>query len=109
MDRITSRDLAGHAIVPIPRPKGNYAGPWTNPYESAVERLADYEDTGLTPQELKTVKAERDAMAAELKAIGGCDSCKHCNTDFDKDPCETCMKDPSFPAWEWKGRNKNHG
>lgn len=44
MDRITSRTLSGQAIVPIPKPKGNYAGPWPNPYEPAVERLAAIED-----------------------------------------------------------------
>lgn len=54
-------------------------------------------------EQLEKVRAERDAMAAALKARGGCDTCKHCNVEWDHEPCDSCRNDPSYPKWEWKG------
>lgn len=58
MDRITSRTQSGEAIVPIKRQKGPQNGPLKNPYEAAVQRLADYEDTGLSPEQVLEMQGE---------------------------------------------------
>lgn len=44
MDRITSRTRSGQAIVPIKPKPMDYDGPFLNPYEPAVDRLAAIED-----------------------------------------------------------------
>ena len=53
--------------------------------------------------ELEKVKDERDALAAYLKKLGGCNNCKHTHCNSDEDPCASCMEGENFPAWEWKG------
>lgn len=40
-------------------------------YISASHRLADYEDTGLTPEEVHSMQGEWSAMMAALNSIGG--------------------------------------
>lgn len=52
---------------------------------------------------LEQLQADRATMAAALKKLGGCGNCKHCEAEWDQDPCNTCRKDQSFPKWEWKG------
>ena len=42
-------------------------------YISAVHRLADYEDTGLTPGEVHSLWGEWNAMMSVLNSIGGYD------------------------------------
>jgi hypothetical protein len=69
-------------------------------------RLQDFEVA--EAQQLAEIKADRDAMAAELKRELGCGGCKHCREDWDAEPCNTCRQDKDFPAWEWKGATQ-HG
>lgn len=57
MDRLTARDKNGTAVMRLDLPKGMGNGP--------IARLADYEDTGLTPDEIMGIIAERDAAVAE--------------------------------------------
>ena len=45
---------------------GHYCGP-------AIDRLAAYEDTGLTPAEVHSLYGEWNAMMAVLNSIGGYD------------------------------------
>lgn len=65
------------------------------------DRLQDFEVA--EAQELARLKAENAAMAAELKKAGGCGACKSCKVDYLEEPCFSCMQDPSYPGWKWKG------
>ena len=66
MERLTTRDAN------CADPKVLY-GVWVknHDYISAANRLADYEDTELTPQEVLSMKFEWCAMMAALNSIGG--------------------------------------
>lgn len=66
MERLTTRDAN------CADPKVLY-GVWVknHDYISAANRLADYEDTGLTPQEVLSMKFEWCAMMDALNSIGG--------------------------------------
>ena len=58
--------------------------------------------------DLKVMKAERDAVFEYLKNghLGnGCTFCKHYFTESDKDPCKPCMAGRGKPNWEWRGAN----
>lgn len=48
MDRLTIRDNTGKALTKLP--SQSFSSPITT--QNAIERLAQYEDTGLTPQEI---------------------------------------------------------
>lgn len=65
------------------------------------DRLQDFEVA--EAQELARLKAESAVMAAALKKSFGCGSCKHCDVEWDQDPCDSCRQDPNFPLWKWKG------
>ena len=67
------------------------------------DRLQDFEVA--EAQDLALVKAERDAMEAELKHDKGCAGCVHCDTEWCEEPCDSCRQDPKFPAWKWRGRS----
>lgn len=71
---------------------------------AAADRI---EQMGETIDYARQIQAERDSMAAVLKKEFGCGGCKHCDCEWDQEPCESCRKDGNFPAWEWKG--ENHG
>lgn len=62
-----------------------------------IEQMAE------TIEYARQIQAERDAMAAKLKELDQCDSCKHWACDFHEEPCKTCRHLPNLPAWEWKG------
>ena len=51
MNRLTERDERGEAYVPVTDP------PYLFVTRQAVDRLAEYEDTGLTPGQIKAVQA----------------------------------------------------
>lgn len=67
------------------------------------DRLQDFKVA--EAQQLAEIKAERDAMAAELKHDQGCADCVHCDTEWCEEPCDSCRQDPKFPAWKWRGRS----
>lgn len=67
------------------------------------DRLQDFEVE--EAQDLAQVKAERDALLAELKHDKGCAGCVHCDTEWFKEPCDSCRKAPKSPAWKWRGRS----
>lgn len=123
MDRLTRR-IPG-AVLLADDIDGRYTA--NEVIDMLAERLADYEETGLTPEDIKAllircheesnsgadakmklyfVTVERDAMAAELKARGGCDACKYYYFDFNEEPCDSCRNGQNYPAWEWKGEGK---
>ena len=61
MERLTYRDKDG---FPMMKKRGGFK-------QGGVERLAAYEDTGLTPQEVLSMKFEWCAMMDALNSIGG--------------------------------------
>ena len=65
----------------------------------AIIRLGDYEDTGLTPSEIMSLKAERDAAVKELERqmrIFG-ESCEICAS-------KTCTVAPYYKCVpKWRG------
>lgn len=66
MERLTERDAN------CADPKEIYGVRVKNhDYISAANRLADYEDTGITPQEVLSMKFEWCAMMDALNSIGG--------------------------------------
>lgn len=52
---------------------------------------------------LKAANEDRASMAAALKYEYGCHGCKHCDCEWDKEPCDSCRQDVNFPKWVWKG------
>ena len=61
MKRLTYRDKDG---FPMMKKHGGFK-------QGGVERLAAYEDTGLTPQEVISMNGEWRAMMSVLNSIGG--------------------------------------
>ena len=61
MERLTYRDKDG---FPMMKKRGGFK-------QGGVERLAAYEDTGLTPQEVISMHGEWRAMMSALNSIGG--------------------------------------
>ena len=61
MERLTYRDKDG---FPMMKKRGGFK-------QGGVERLAAYEDTGLTPQEVHSMYGEWSAMMFVLNSIGG--------------------------------------
>jgi len=55
-----------------------------------AERLAAYEDTGLTPDEVAALRRERDALLTDLR--GDCASCVHRDAGAKSDVCQTCPR-----------------
>lgn len=100
-------------------------------FESVCDECSDRQELAEIKKELEKVKEERmalkvdnlnlssmveqlreinaqafqsnQAMASALKKEYGCGGCKHCNSDFDQEPCDSCRKAGDFPKWEWKG------
>lgn len=62
MDRLTNRSEE------MPTPISDNA----QYYAFCVNRLADYEDTGLTPDEIRDMKDELKSAKAHIKDIGDC-------------------------------------
>lgn len=73
--------------------------------QAMVAEANDYQQQELDEieAELEKVKRERDAMAAALKKIHGCDGCAHCTCGFDEEPCVSCLKGGNYSKWTWKG------
>ena len=53
MERLTERKINKHDVSWVVKNKG---------YKAAAERLAKYEETGYTPEEIKALKAENDQL-----------------------------------------------
>lgn len=91
-------------------------------FDKVFPTLHAYEETGLTPEkvtslkhhndslirqleettaELAALRSERNTMAAVLKKLYGCGACKHCSNAWNKEPCITCRRIPNSPKWEW--------
>lgn len=71
--------------------------------DAIAERLAAYEDTGLTPDEVAAMRRENDALLEDLR--GDCASCVHRDKNAKSDVCQTCPQPggAGFGNWEWRG------
>lgn len=98
MDRLTTRDKHGVAVMRLDLPAGIDRSP--------VARLAAYEDTGLAPEEIAALKEERDAVVALL--YGNCLLCGN-YTGITNETCDKCtMMGGTEKNWEWRGpKNEN--
>ena len=107
MDRITKRKDGRATFAP--------AESWTRtPIENALrlpymlERLAEYEDTGMTPEEIGALKAERDAAVRDLETLmlyGERFRCEFCEKD--KEWCACC--EVCAPKWRGLKREDRDG
>lgn len=96
-------------------------------FEKVFPTLYAYEETGLTPGEVKNLNAnleamtelaqdlsdkldqakkERDALALIVRNISGCTHCKHLSRNAAEDPCDSCDESHNYPNWEWAGRRE---
>lgn len=67
-----------------------------------INRLAAYEDTGLEPEEIETLLAEREAAVEEMH--GRCSKCKHFFSGILRSPCKYCCREGgAVDYWEWRG------
>ena len=70
-------------------------------------RIAAYEDTGLEPEEIKSlsdVKQERDAAIEDIPHT--CEYCAYNGVDVDVAPCADCEQMNTLfgeERWEWRG------
>ena len=61
MERLTDYEIVGGHVHAVP----------TGDVDEAIMRLAAYEDSGLTPAEVKSLWAEWNVMMSVLNSIGG--------------------------------------
>lgn len=80
MERLTKRDTDGQAMMDCEKCKADWTGKHGKPMVDCTslycrnrlkDRLAAYEDTGLTPQEVISMHGEWRAMMSVLNSIGG--------------------------------------
>lgn len=81
MERLTERSRNGCAVYrhPTPEPDG-----WKENRHAVLERCCQYEDTGLTPEEIRMVKC----WLAECR----CWSRVTKNLNFRRKKCDECLK-----------------
>ena len=73
--------------------------------QSIFDRLSDYEDTGLTPEQIKTMKADLQWAINYLREGGGCAGCKHEEKQETAEPCSRCQRITlqGDDLWEFHG------
>lgn len=100
MERLTRRYEGGKAWVSIMKVGRMGESECIGP---AIDRLAAYEDTGLTPDEVAALRRERDALLTDLR--GDCASCVHRDAGVKSDVCQTCPQPggAGFGNWQWRG------
>lgn len=74
-----------------------------SPLGSAISRLADYEDIGLSPKDIKRLLDDREDAITALGAIfeGTGDGCEYCKYFPCAEKYRRCI------GWEWKGPVKH--
>lgn len=84
------------------------------------DRLAAYEDTGLTPEEVNRLLAQlAESQAREQAAVEDithdCDTCLYAGYAWDEPPCETCIEGEVLSGikrtdnWQWRGPEAGKG
>lgn len=92
MERLTKRDTDGQVMMDCEKCKADWAGRHGQPMFDCTSlycrnrlknRLADYEDTGLEPEEVISMQAAKvaleasDAPAADVAPVVRCKDCKY--------------------------------
>ena len=79
-ERMTKHDIDGRAVMDCKTCKADWMGKYGKPMVECTalycrnrlkDRLAAYEDTGLTPSDVHSLWGEWDAMMSVLNSIGG--------------------------------------
>lgn len=79
-ERMTKRDIDGRAVMDCKKCKADWMGKYGKPMVECTalccrnrlkDRLAAYEDTGLTPSDVHSLWGEWNAMMSVLNSIGG--------------------------------------
>lgn len=68
-------------------------------------RLAAYEDTGLEPEEINALLAERDAAIADIYHMGGCPNCRKNLGRSERTGLPICADNREYPngsCFEWQ-------
>lgn len=75
--------------------------------DTAVNRLADYEDTGLAPEEIEKLVCVKEKLDAAIEDIPHtCEYCAYNGVDMDAAPCADCERMNTLfgeERWEWRG------
>lgn len=70
MDRLTKNFNGAFGLVKVKDNEQEIESPYRNTLQACFEswqRLGQYEDTGLTPEEIAALRAELDALKIELQ------------------------------------------
>jgi len=70
------------------------------PINAAFVRLAAYEDTGLTPEDVARVVRERDAVVEEIDKRSKCTVWVYTGRDPTSGTCGSCAE---YPCEAWRG------
>lgn len=106
MERLS--DNATEIINELHTERLDYASEYL-PLIDAAQKLAAYEDTGLEPEEIAKLRAERDAAIKTIFKWTGCPECKHWNStdgwcekhDRLAGSCDGC------DSPEWRGQKED--
>lgn len=99
MERLTTR--CGNLALIADSLEGKYKAEQV--IDILAERLADYEDTGLAPEEVVAMKEELVALEKIVAFNTSCTHCKHKSLDAQQEPCLSCDPGMEKSAWEWEG------
>ena len=98
--RLTERDDKGKAWVVS-------SWPDTATSDTVIDRLAAYEDTALTPEQIHALQTRNDELTAMLGAALNCipQFCEDCSYSFDDGHGDyDCSLRQDAPCqWRWKG------
>ena len=121
MNRLTKRTPDGHAyLVNVKSDEQEVDCASRNTAQCIMdswERLAAYEDTGLSPADIpaltaraEAAEAERDAAVEDLKRFSAC--CQ-CNANIDGSCCDmfdgTAENKYFCSNWQWRGQQAGKG
>lgn len=98
-ERLTIRTKHSAVLRKTVNPKGS-------PLRQAIRRLADYEDTGLMPEDVLKLKAEKEKRDERIRMMiirrnGECRYCEHYKVEIGTEPCASCLTVPGHPKWEY--------
>ena len=112
MERLTKRKIDGVDGSIIIKRNNKYmtaceAVPGIN---AVIIKLAHYEDTGLTPDEVAALKSERDAAVNDIYKIRPCLLCANSKVIGDRQKCVKCDFEKYIENenihFQWRGAGK---
>lgn len=103
-DKINCKNIGGMII--------NLVAEFQAEYDKLYKENAAYRATGLTPEEISTLKAENERLKSSLRFTAG--ACYHCkysgkdgNSNDESKKCRNCYSDVNS-NWEWRGLEDSH-